>query len=108
MYNDTIGHFANLARNKADTLLHRPLAFLTGVRTACESSPVMPVPETSPSNALAYRVIRRLVNNFYTRVRGDRVLGAFFLQEITSNAAWDQHLDTMTEFWASLLPVGCG
>ena len=63
----------------------------------------MPVPETSPSNAPAYRAIRRLVNNFYTRVRADRVLSAFFLQEITSNAAWDQHLDTMTEFWASLL-----
>ena len=63
----------------------------------------MPVPETSASNALAYQAIRRLVNNFYTRVRADRVLGAFFLQEITSHAAWDQHLDTMTEFWASLL-----
>ena len=36
MYNDTIDRFANLARNKADTLLHRPLAFLTGARTACD------------------------------------------------------------------------
>lgn len=34
MYNDIIEHFANLARNKADTLLHRPLAFLTGALTA--------------------------------------------------------------------------
>ena len=34
MYNDTIDHFANLARNKADTLLHRPLAFLTGALMA--------------------------------------------------------------------------
>ena len=34
MYSDTIDHFANLARNKANTLLHRPLAFLTGARTA--------------------------------------------------------------------------
>ena len=31
MYNDTIDHFANLARNKADTLSNRPLAFLAGV-----------------------------------------------------------------------------
>lgn len=35
MYNDTINHFANLARNKADTLLHRQLALLTAARTAC-------------------------------------------------------------------------
>lgn len=34
MYNDTIDHFANLARNKADTLLHRPLAFLIGALMA--------------------------------------------------------------------------
>ena len=40
MYSDTIDHFANLARNKADTLLHRPLAFLTGARTACARHPV--------------------------------------------------------------------
>lgn len=40
MYNDIIEHFANLARNKADTLLHRPLAFLTGARTACARHPV--------------------------------------------------------------------
>ena len=39
MYSDTIDHFANLARNKADTLLHRPLAFLTGARTACARHP---------------------------------------------------------------------
>lgn len=34
MYNDTIDHFAKLARNGADTLLHRPLAFLTGALMA--------------------------------------------------------------------------
>lgn len=39
MYSDTIDHFVNLARNKADTLLHRSLAFLTGARTACLRAP---------------------------------------------------------------------
>ena len=34
MYSDTIDHFANLARNKADTLSNRPLAFLTGALMA--------------------------------------------------------------------------
>ena len=40
MYNNTIDHFANLARHKADTLSNRPLAFLTGARTACARHPV--------------------------------------------------------------------
>ena len=39
MYSDTIDHFANLARNKADTLSNRPLAFVTGARTACARHP---------------------------------------------------------------------
>lgn len=44
--------------------------------------------------------IKRLVINFYTKVRKDKEIGYFFNNSITN---WEQHFDKLTDFWESNL-----
>ena len=44
--------------------------------------------------------IRRLVDEFYGRVRSDAALGPVFANAITD---WDPHLATMRDFWSSVM-----
>lgn len=48
--------------------------------------------------------IRELVDQFYTRIRSDAVLGPIFNQHIDD---WPTHLDIMVRFWSSIL-LGSG
>lgn len=47
------------------------------------------------------REIRTLVQSFYARVREDERLGPVFEERIGDR--WDAHLDTMCDFWSSVL-----
>ena len=52
--------------------------------------------------------IRRLVDTFYARVRGDDLLAPVFASRV-SDDHWPAHLDTITRFWtAVLLTQGAG
>jgi hemoglobin len=44
-------------------------------------------------------MLRDLVHRFYTKVRGDGVLGPIFAARITD---WEPHLARMVEFWSSV------
>ncbi len=44
--------------------------------------------------------IRRLVDEFYARVRDDAALGPVFTNAIDD---WDTHLATMRDFWSSVM-----
>ena len=44
--------------------------------------------------------IRRLVDEFYTRVRDDAALGPVFANAVDD---WDSHLATMRDFWSSVM-----
>ena len=41
-----------------------------------------------------------LVTNFYSRIRGDDVLGPIFARHVHD---WDRHLPKMVDFWSSAL-----
>lgn len=45
--------------------------------------------------------IEQLVNRFYTRVRGDKVLGFIFDDIAKTN--WDKHLPKMYAFWETVM-----
>ncbi|MEI6949723.1 group III truncated hemoglobin [Paraflavisolibacter sp. H34] len=45
--------------------------------------------------------VRRLVDTFYTKVRGDEVLGPIFEERIGDR--WAEHLEKMYRFWQTLL-----
>lgn len=45
--------------------------------------------------------IKKLVNEFYGKVRKDEMLGPVFEDKIGDN--WDQHLDKMYRFWQTVL-----
>jgi hemoglobin len=45
--------------------------------------------------------IRRLVDEFYAKVRADAQLGPIFDRAIAGK--WDTHLATMRDFWSSLM-----
>jgi len=47
------------------------------------------------------REIRTLVERFYARVRDDELLGPVFEERIGDR--WHAHLDTMCDFWSSVL-----
>jgi len=45
-----------------------------------------------------------MVIRFYTKVLEDEVVGPFFIEKLgddLSSATWGEHLDILTEFWAS-------
>jgi hemoglobin len=44
--------------------------------------------------------VSRFVEDFYTRIRKDELLGAIFAARIEG---WDRHLDRMKRFWRSIL-----
>lgn len=44
-------------------------------------------------------MIERLVHGFYSRVRGDDLIGPVFASRIEH---WDLHLDRMCQFWSSV------
>jgi len=45
--------------------------------------------------------ISALVDEFYTRVRADDMLGPIFARAITGD--WEPHLNTMKDFWSSMV-----
>jgi hemoglobin len=45
--------------------------------------------------------IRRMVDDFYGRVREDALLGPVF--EARVNGRWPEHLDRMVDFWSAAL-----
>ena len=45
--------------------------------------------------------IAELVDTFYGRIRGDRLLGPIFEQAIGED--WEPHLDKMKAFWSTVL-----
>jgi len=57
------------------------------------------VDETVRQTGIDEPMIRRLVDTFYRRVRGDPVLGPIFDERV---ADWDEHLATMRRFWSSV------
>lgn len=46
-------------------------------------------------------MIRAVVHGFYTKVRGDPVLGPVFAR--VPDAEWDAHLAKLCDFWSSVL-----
>lgn len=46
--------------------------------------------------------IALFVNSFYQKIQDDDLLAPIFTQKIEPEA-WPKHLDTMTNFWASIL-----
>jgi hemoglobin len=53
------------------------------------------------TGALNDESIRRLVDDFYTKVRADPELGPVFARAIPGE--WDAHLATMRDFWSSVM-----
>lgn len=51
---------------------------------------------------LAEQTIRTVVHAFYQRIRDDELLGPVFTNRIAP-ACWPAHLDTMCDFWSSVL-----
>lgn len=47
-------------------------------------------------------MVRAVVEAFYARARADDVIGPVFNSKIAPDA-WPAHLDTITDFWASML-----
>jgi len=45
-------------------------------------------------------MIRALVDDFYVRVRADSAIGPIFK---SSNTEWEPHLETMRDFWSSIM-----
>ncbi len=50
--------------------------------------------------------IAELVDNFYSKIREDRLLGPIFARAIGSD--WGPHLDKMKAFWSSVLLASRG
>ena len=50
---------------------------------------------------ISEQAIRRLVDDFYTKVRTDPALGPVFDNAIGGD--WDEHLATMRDFWSSVM-----
>jgi hemoglobin len=45
--------------------------------------------------------LRRLVDNFYTDIRADDLLGPVFARALGDH--WEPHLERMTEFWSTVM-----
>lgn len=49
--------------------------------------------------------IRTMVVSFYTKVLEDEIVGPFFIEKLgphLTGKTWGEHLDTLTDFWASI------
>ena len=55
---------------------------------------------------LTEELIRAVVEAFYAQARRDPVIGPVF-NRVIPNEAWPHHLDTITDFWSSML-LGTG
>ncbi|GAB3203429.1 hemoglobin [Pontibacter aydingkolensis] len=56
---------------------------------------------TERHDILSLDDVKKLVDTFYTRVRGDELLGPVFQEQIQDN--WARHLDIMYRFWQTIL-----
>lgn len=52
------------------------------------------------------KMVRAVVDAFYARARADEVIGPVFNRVIAADE-WPKHLDTITDFWSSLM-LGTG
>lgn len=57
-------------------------------------------------DALSEPLVRQVVEQFYIKARRDPVIGPVFNRVIPPEA-WPRHLDTITDFWSSML-LGTG
>lgn len=73
-------------------------AFLEELAEARPRTPGTPLEAVGGEAAL-----RPLLADFYTRARGDDLLGPLFNAHVTD---WDAHLDRVTAFWVTLLGGG--
>lgn len=64
----------------------------------------VPLRDITPGGAAGIdrALIDQVVRAFYARIRDDAVLGPIFAARI-EEARWPVHLDTMVEFWSSVL-----
>jgi hemoglobin len=58
------------------------------------------IPIVTPAQGVSEVLIRRLVEAFYERVLRDPELAPIF--ESALSRRWDEHLNTMVEFWSSV------
>jgi len=56
-----------------------------------------------PTAVLSRSTIERLVHTFYARVVQDGLIGPIFLDALCGREAWQDHIETMVQFWESLL-----
>lgn len=68
------------------------------------SSPEARLQRTGSSmpEGLDETMIREVVNRFYALVRNDEIIGPIFKSTVP-NWQWQPHLDTIVEFWSSML-----
>lgn len=60
------------------------------------------------SNQITEENIKQLVDSFYIKIQEDKELGPIFVNVIgQGTAAWQPHLNTMYDFWSSML-LGTG
>lgn len=67
--------------------------------------PARPAPRPAPRRLhpdIDEALIRRLVEDFYGRVRQDEEIGPIFARIV---ADWPSHLDTMVDFWSAVTKV---
>lgn len=59
------------------------------------------MPPSTPSKVkVSEQTIRAVVDDFYTKVRGDDLLGPVFDKHVED---WGPHLNTMCDFWSAAL-----
>lgn len=61
----------------------------------------VPMKAGAAINPLSEDAIRRLVDDFYVKVRADPELGPIFNRAIPGD--WGPHLETMRNFWSSVM-----
>ncbi|HIC43159.1 MAG TPA: group III truncated hemoglobin [Sulfurimonas sp.] len=56
-------------------------------------------------SSITKALLRKLIINFYTKVLKDELIGPIFIAKLgddLSGPIWGPHLDTITNFWASI------
>lgn len=69
-----------------------------GIPQVASARPEMTA-EIVAKTGLDEEVLRRLVHEFYAKIRSDPMLGPIFAERITD---WGPHLDLMVAFWSSV------
>lgn len=57
---------------------------------------------TDTTAEITETLIRDVVERFYARARADDLLGPIF-RRVVADEDWQQHIDTITDFWSSVL-----